>query len=132
MLDAVMLDPMLAARCGFTEPRRGRQGTAARLDRVDTSGERRAMTRRQYLLDESKLAQLDRLGRLELAHQTKAGPFQITLTKRPGPADGFDAIVLQGAPKPVPTAPPTPVPPTPSLDGGPPPAPDRTPSNRKR
>jgi twitching motility protein PilT len=63
------------------------------------------------LLDETKLAQLDRLGRLELAHQTKSGPFQITLTKRPGPVPAFDAIVLQGSPTPSPTMTPAPAPP---------------------
>ena len=65
------------------------------------------------LLDETKLSQLDRLGRLELTHQTKSGPFQITLTKRPGPAPGFDAIVLQCAPRPVASAPSAPAPPAP-------------------
>jgi twitching motility protein PilT len=71
------------------------------------------------LLDETKLSQLDRLGRLELTHQTKSGPFQITLTKRPGPAPGFDAIVLQCAPRPVASAPSAPAPPAPPRESPP-------------
>ncbi|MBL8740059.1 MAG: hypothetical protein JNK04_03160, partial [Myxococcales bacterium] len=72
------------------------------------------------LLDEPKLAQLDRLGRVEFGHQSKTGPFQITLTKRPGAPLGFDAIVLQGAAK-MAAAPAAPLPVAP-LPAAPPPA----------
>jgi twitching motility protein PilT len=68
------------------------------------------------LLDEKRLAQLDRMGRVELTHQSKSGPFQVTLMKRPGAAQAFDAIVVQGAPKAVaatPATPPIDVAPTP-------------------
>jgi len=47
------------------------------------------------LLDDNKVLQLERLGRIEFSHHTsKAGGFQITMTKRPGAALAFDVILL--------------------------------------
>ncbi|MFO0550788.1 MAG: PilT/PilU family type 4a pilus ATPase [Polyangiaceae bacterium] len=48
------------------------------------------------ILNETRLAQLDRLGRIEVAHEAQgAGRFRITITKRPGGELAFDAIVLR-------------------------------------
>lgn len=48
------------------------------------------------LLDATRLAQLERLGRIEFSHRAeKIGTFTVTVTKRPGAVLAFDAIVLR-------------------------------------
>ncbi|MBK6519418.1 MAG: PilT/PilU family type 4a pilus ATPase [Polyangiaceae bacterium] len=48
------------------------------------------------LLDDARLAQLDKLGRIELSHDVeRLGAFRLTITKRPGAALAIDAIVLR-------------------------------------
>lgn len=72
------------------------------------------------LLDASRLAQLDKLGRVEFVHEAdKLGAFRITITKRPTGALAFDAIVMRAnaappappAPAPIATVAPRPAPP---------------------
>ncbi len=73
------------------------------------------------LLDETRLAQLDRLGRVEFAHEaSRAGRYRVTVTKRPGVLLAFDAILLKSnepiaaaivAAPPAPRAAPPPPPP---------------------
>ncbi len=48
------------------------------------------------LLDDTRSAQLERLGRIELMHDAaKIGPYRVTITKRPGGDLMFDAIFVR-------------------------------------
>jgi twitching motility protein PilT len=66
------------------------------------------------LLDDSRRALLERLGRVELVHEAqKLGAWTIVVTKRPGAELAIDAVVRRGSKPPAqPAAPPQPAPPT--------------------
>lgn len=75
------------------------------------------------LLDATRLAQLDKLGRIELLHEAdKLGAFRVTITKRPTGPLAFDAIVLRANVAPAPIAAPAP--------SAPPPVPMTAPATR--